>query len=295
MAMVISLPTSFSSSLSHFLYILLSLTIDKNALTNVVWCWLQESICSCGDIVPSNDDDERPPNELAMFCTIDALLLHHERSKQAARAGLPDATNTKTTTTTSNDEHDDGFVDDSVSFLRGIRRTPDTLDFNRKRKLANVKFQLPESEEVKRREEDGALTEIIEECEYDSDIGKFKCRDDDAMEQDGSENSSASSMVDHYLQEQHLNNLNSPPKCVLTRNDLDANNIVDDNESHYKIVMKRIEFFESQKKCEESMKEENVAKEVVHIPTREEQILSHILLIIFILTVMLLIIFPLPN
>lgn len=278
----------------------------KIALTFVVWCWLQESLCSCGDIVPSvneNDDttsDRRPPNESAMYRTIHTLLLHHEMLKQEARAGADDATNTKTPT---NDEHDDGFVDDSVSFLRGIRRTPDSLDFNRKRKYASVKFQLPEKRyDVN---EDGALTEIIEECEYDSDIGKFKCKDEDAIEQDESENSSTSSMVDHYLEVEHLNNLNSPPKYA-NKNGLDMNNIVekdhdddDDNESHYKIVMKRIEFFESNEKskCDANVKQSNVEKseDKIRIPTREDEILSIVLLIIFILSVTLLIIFPLPN
>jgi hypothetical protein len=265
---------------------------------------LQESLCSCADIVPSSDDESRPPNELALFCTINALLLHHDRLKRAG----PDATNTKSTTI---DEHDDGFVDDSVSFLRGIRRTPETLDFNRKRKLANVKFQLPEQTLDESGvgggvESGGALTEIIEECEYDSDVGKFKCRDgDEAIEQDESENSSTSSMVDHYLQVEHLNNLNSPPQCV-NRNGLDTNNIVEEeeeeDESHYKIVMKRIEFFE-EKKCEEPCKKQPNQQQPTPpttevqrlLPTREDQILSNVLLVIFILSVTLLIIFPLPN
>lgn len=237
--------------------------------------------------MPSTDDAEhfRPPNEAALFRTLGALLSIHN---QKLIMEQQPATNT----TTANDDGDDGFVDDNVQ-LRGIRRTPETLDFNRKRKYASVKFQLPDEEQKLSSSDDSTLTEIIEECEYDSDIGKFKCKDDDVTEnEDDSEgNSSTSSMVDHYLEVAHLNNLNSPPKCELNsnKNDLDMNNIVDDD-SHYKIVMKRIEFFESQCEKEKCEKLTNI-----HIPTREEEILSIILLVIFILTVTLLIIFPLPN
>lgn len=262
-----------------------------------LWCWLQEFICSCGDIVPSTDDPEnfRPPNEAAVFQTINTLLVQHQKIKGAT--GLDDATNT-TNNNNSNisiiiDDDDDGFVDDSTP-LRGIRRTPDTLDFNRKRKCASVKFQLPEEEQKVSSSEDSTLTEIIEECEYDSDIGKFKCKDDDSVVQgdEESENSSTSSMVDHYLEIEHLNNLNSPPKNEI-KTSLDSNNLVDDS-SHYKIVMKRIEFFESNhNKASEKKTGEKLTN--VQIPTREDQILSTILLIIFILTVTLLIIFPLPN
>jgi hypothetical protein len=268
-----------------------------------LWCWLQEFICSCGDIVPSTDDPEtfRPPNEAAVYRTLGALLLQYQKMKSAN--GLDDVTNTTTNNNhASTIDDDDGFVDDSVP-LRGIRRTPETLDFNRKRKLASVKFQLPEKEDYDEKQtsssDDSTLTaEIIEECEYDSDIGKFKCRDEDAMEQDEEEKSesSTSSMVDHYLQIEHLNNLNSPPKCEL--NSLDSNNIVEDD-SRYKIVMKRIEFFESSSiqqhpKISEKEKCEKLTN-IEKLPTQDEQTLSIILLLIFILSVTLLIIFPLPN
>lgn len=216
--------------------------------------------------------------------------------------GDADATNT------NDDDDDDGFVDhhhDSV-LLQGIRRAPDSLDFSRKRRFVSLKFQLPEKEE-------SALNEIIEECEYDSDIGKFKCKDDDTIDPDESENSSTSSMVDHYLQVEHMNDLNSPLKCV-NKSGLDMNNIdnmkgsVDDDDSHYKIVMKRIEFFETATKQEIVKQEsvdavdgsENVKKEAdgakeVAATTPENQLLSTILFAIFILTVALLIVFPLPN
>jgi hypothetical protein len=184
---------------------------------------------------------------------------------------LMDATNT-------NDDDDDGFVDhDHPSvLLRGIRRTPDSLDFSRKRKFVSVKFQLPEKEE-------NGLNEIIEECEYDSDIGKFKCKEDELEAE--SENSSSSSMVDHYLQVEHMNDLNSPLKCV-NKNGLDSNNIDD---PQHKIVVKRIEFFENGLKQENSMVEEAATR------PGENQLLSTVLLAIFIVTVALLIVFPLPN
>lgn len=241
-----------------------------------------------------------------MYRTISALLLHHQKiiddrmtkANKNCNKGR-DATNTNSTS----DDHDDGFVDDSVvPLIRGIRRTPASLDFNRKRKYASVKFQLPETtddnDEKPQETNDGsALSEIIEECEYDSDIGKFKCKDDEAIEQDESENSSTSSMVDHYLQVEHLNNLNSPPKCISSKNGMNMKNIVDepiDNEPQYKIVMKRIKFFEAN---HEKITNTTAvkSKENDRVPTREEHLLSHILLVIFILTVTLLIIFPLPN
>jgi hypothetical protein len=246
--------------------------------------------------VPANDDSSnwRPPNEHAMFRTVNALLMHQLKLKMHDG----DATNTN-----DDDDDDDGFVDhhphDSV-LLRGIRRAPDSLDFSRKRRFVSLKFQLPDKEE--------ALNEIIEECEYDSDIGKFKCKDDEAIDPDESENSSTSSMVDHYLQIEHMNDLNSPLKCV-NKSGLDVNNFdniersADDGDSHYKIVMKRIEFFETGTKQENVKQEsvdvvdtaEKVAKDVATKPTGENQILSTILFAIFILTVALLIVFPLPN
>ena len=228
--------------------------------------------------MPSNDADEfRPPNETALFRTLNALLtLHIRKSEDTEKETKIPATNTAI-----NDDGDDGFVDDNFP-LRGIRRTPHTLDFNRKRKFASVKFQLPEDDQNLSSSDNSTLTEIIEECEYDSDIGKFKCKDEDLTEREDSEgNSSTSSMVDHFLDIERLNNLNSPPNS--NKNDLDSNNIIVDDESRYKVVMKRIEFYEKEK-CQN-----------VHIPTREEQILSTILLAIFIASVTLLILFPLPN
>ena len=204
-----------------------------------------------------------------------------------------DATNTN-----DDNDDDDGFVDHDSVLLKGIRRAPNSLDFTRKRKFATVKFQLPEKNEE-------GLNEIIEECEYDSDIGKFKCKDDEAL--DESENSSTSSMVDHYLEVEHMNDLNSPFKCV-NKNALDMNNIneaEDDGESHYKIVMKRIEFFEpnktngtvTTKKVEQPASVDVVDGAIIEAsePSDADKLLSTILFSIFILTVALLIIFPLPN
>lgn len=254
--------------------------------------------------MPANDDPSnwRPPNEQAMFRTINALLMHQLKLKMHDG---DDATNTNATC--DDEDDDDGFVDHESDLLKGIRRAPDTLDFNRKRKFASVKFQLPEKD-------DSTLNEIIEECEYDSDIGKFKCNDD-AIEPDESENSSTSSMVDHYLEVEHMNDLNSPLKCV-NKNGLDRNNIdkiyddsMIDDDTHYKIVMKRIEFFETSRangKAGHKEEEKSVdavdgaAMETIIVketpqPTQAEQLLSTILFSIFILTVAMLIIFPLPN
>ena len=266
---------------------------------------MQEKICSCGDIVPAKDDPSnwRPPNEQAMFQTVNALLMHQLKLEMH---DADDATNTNPTID-DDDDDDDGFVDHDSVLLKGIRRAPDSLDFNRKRKFTSVKFQLPEKN-------DAALNEIIEECEYDSDIGKFKCSNDDSIDPDESENSSTSSMVDHYLDIQHMNDLNSPLKCV-NKNSLDMNNIGmiqeeannDDDDSHYKIVMKRIEFFESNRangKAALKKEQEAEAVDVVDGPveaapaqstSHQDKLLSSILLSIFILTVAMLVIFPLPN
>lgn len=248
--------------------------------------------------MPATDEssDWRPPNEQAMFRTINALLMHQLKLK------MHDGDATNTNSTYEDDDDDDGFVDHPSVLLKGIRRAPDSLDFNRKRKYASVKFQLPDKDEV-------ALNEIIEECEYDSDIGKFKCKDDDAL--DESENSSTSSMVDHYLQVEQMNDLNSPLKCM-NKNGLDMNNIDnmhvvndDDDDSHYKIVMKRIEFFEPHHRSNGRVeKQENVQQETTDVvdgakdvaePNSQDKLLSNILFAIFISTVVLLIIFPLPN
>lgn len=244
--------------------------------------------------MPATDDPTnwRPPNEQAMFRTINALLMHQLKLKM--HDGGNDATNTNDD---DDDDDDDGFVDHE-SVMQGIRRAPDSLDFNRKRKFASVKFQLPEKEEI---------SDIIEECEYDSDIGKFKCKDDEAIGQDESETSSTSSMVDHYLQVEHMNDLNSPLKCV-NKSGMDANNIDnDDDGSYYKIVMKRIEFFETNGKATRQDDSSVDVVDGVEQPTEVEKsqeaeepspadkLLSTILFAIFILTVALLIIFPLPN
>lgn len=249
--------------------------------------------------MPATDDPyERPPNEQAMFRTVNALLMH--QLKLEKHDG--DATNTNSTNA-EDDDDDDGFVDHDSVLLKGIRRAPDSLDFSRKRKFASVKFQLPAKSEE-------SLNEIIEECEYDSDIGKFKCKDDDTLDQDESENSSTSSMVDHYLQVEHMNDLNTPFNCV-NKTGLDMNNIdnIDEagSDSHYKIVMKRIEFFETgtvngisvqmAEKREEHAGADAVDGAIIGAsqPVEQNQLLSTILFSIFILIVALLIIFPLPN
>lgn len=249
--------------------------------------------------MPSTDDPEnfRPQNEAAVFRTIKALLMQHQMMKCAN--DMDDATNTTNNNNNNNNinekiDDDDGFVDGSVQ-LRGIRRIPNSLNFDRRRKSGSVQFQLPEEERVVSSSDESTLTEIIEECEYDSDIGKFKCKDDDSLVQDeDSENSCSSSMVENFLEIENLNNLNSPPKFeIIAKPQFNANNFkVIEDDPHYKIVMKRVEFFESVT-CEKEKCEKMTNLEIS--PTREEEILSKILLMIFILTVTIIIYFPLPN
>lgn len=138
------------------------------------------------------------------------------------------------------------------------RNVPASLDLStgndgmggrRKRKFPSTKFSNGKRQE----QAGGSLNEIVEECEYDSDIGKFRCRQGD--EYDDSE-SSMNSLDEETAftptnANQGINDLNSTPTGVgpeLSKDVLDFNINSEENdptEAGGKIVSKRIEFWES--------------------------------------------------
>uniref|UniRef100_A0A182JDL5 Uncharacterized protein n=1 Tax=Anopheles atroparvus TaxID=41427 RepID=A0A182JDL5_ANOAO len=244
----------------------------------------EELICSCQDIVPSTtaepstltsleesgvraaDDEEgqglpslapRPPNPLAMYRTIAALLsvpsaapgvpaaavalLRRPRSPPPPPpptlgppvpvCAIPPAAATNTNSSTVPEKSFDcglaaaqaqssltsvamhgsqgsvtgvasrGNVQGSqLSGSEDRRNVPVTLDLRKcDTKPAGRKRKFPSSRSTRRNQRAGGgasdmqsnLNEIIEECEYDSDIGKFRCRTDDGElgEYDDSETS----------------------------------------------------------------------------------------------------------
>lgn len=277
-----------------------------NSSTNsllLYWCWLQELLCSCADVVPEHDDDtdRHPPNPMALYCTIDALLQHQKWLNDGDNDGNGmlecNATNTNST----------------YELPKPNRNAPNSLDLSkyaRKRKYGSVKFQLPGSC-------DGGLNEIVErdeeDCEYDSDIGKFRCKEEiDEVDHVDSDTSSTASMVD-YLATERMNDLNSPLESI-TKADLTEKNIIEDvedekvddkQETRYKIVLQRIEYFEANNfdvkitKVEQKVITNGSGPTTTLIKNDDEiakeRLLANILFSIFVLTVALLIIFPLPN
>lgn len=198
------------------------------------------------------------------------------------------------------------------------RKAPSSLDltnFARKRKYPSAKFPPVTTK-------DGSLSGIIEECEYDSDLGKFRCFD----------TTSDSEQSDSLSSVQKMNDLNAPPTKSVNKIVAGEENIVenvcdvtdhDDGMSHYQIVMQRIEFFENapdklndsdklinseelnnlESSAISTQKEDNVdiikVSEVVpyskNTATKENRTLSQVLFTIFMLALALLIVFPLPN
>ncbi|XP_050076649.1 leucine-rich repeat and calponin homology domain-containing protein-like [Anopheles maculipalpis] len=214
----------------------------------------EELICSCQDIVPptmaeppledsdrkARDDDgrasqeasltPRPPNPLAMYRTIAALLtmppvasvlvsppspsaiglLRRPRSPPPPpppSAVIAAATNTNSSTEqeknlncdprathdlniiydlTSSDEiveYACEYSQKSQNASEDHRNVPVTLDLPKGNAKPGRKRKFPSSRTNRRNHSSNDiqsnLNEIIEECEYDSDIGKFRCRTND--------------------------------------------------------------------------------------------------------------------
>ncbi|XP_053696999.1 leucine-rich repeat and calponin homology domain-containing protein isoform X2 [Sabethes cyaneus] len=147
------------------------------------------------------------------------------------------------------------------------RNVPATLDLGssagaggrRKRKFPSTRFSGKRQQQEQQQLGSG-LNEIVEECEYDSDIGKFRCRQgaDDYEDSETSLNSldeEAAFTPTNANQGGGINDLNTPtgseqPKTVAAAAaalpDFNINSAEEDDPAAAgrKIVSKRIEFFE---------------------------------------------------
>ncbi|XP_058451089.1 leucine-rich repeat and calponin homology domain-containing protein isoform X2 [Malaya genurostris] len=131
----------------------------------------------------------------------------------------------------------------SVEGVRRKRKFPSTR-FNSKRQLQQQQYDHMANN----------LNEIVEECEYDSDIGKFRCRQENDF--DDSAESSLNSLDEETAftptnANQGINDLNTPtggpegPKALLDFNNINTEENYPAGAGGSKIVSKRIEFFES--------------------------------------------------
>lgn len=165
----------------------------------------------------------------------------------------------------------------------------------KKRKLSNLKRTYKQMNNTKYSER-FELNGITEECEYDSDIGKFNCKvgtseqimsDTSSGSYEFSEETatirtnSASSNEDHSL-----NDLNLTPKH--RNNETNQTNEWFNLNKTEKIVTKRIEFFENINKTDSELESKS--------KTNDDNSLSELIcLSSFILTFIYLLFFPLPN
>lgn len=200
------------------------------------WCWLQEWICSCADVVPSPDTAdnrttdgsvaERIPEPIALYRTVIALhefALHDCANSFTGKDDIDNvSTTTATNTKTADRVRDDNNGDDNqYSFMQmtyitdasahafaitnrnnnnnsinsydgsddgghwstngntimavtagTVRKAPKSLDLNskiKKRKMSAAKRTFSGGLQ------NDQLNEILEECEYDSESGKFNC------------------------------------------------------------------------------------------------------------------------
>lgn len=178
---------------------------------------------------------------------------------------------------------DNNSVDDDGTMIvnHHVRKAPNTLDLSstaKKRKYNQTKRNFSSSNS---KFETFQLNGIVEECEYDSDIGKFNCRNETI-----SDNSSGSfDFVDgcnlKALKVEFFDNKENIESSITGLGD-------------NKIVMKRIEFFEgnsdkiAHKELQTSIKEVSCDE--------ENKTLSTMLCLGgFFLTILVLYLFPLPN
>lgn len=252
------------------------------------------------DILSSDEESSSIlPNPEALLRTIDALL-EEERQQMEDKQEEVTATNTKTsqnqditnynnyfknigiylpkaaaitteTTTTNQNEYFNNNINysknDLIEEIRVLRKTPDSLDLSMKQ--TNRKPKPNRNFYVNQKYENLQLNEIIEECEYDSDIGKFNCK-------------------------ATINDLNTPKQRSIEfpiGEELNLNTIGDN-----KIVMKRIEFFESaEKKIVNNFVVEVVEKKKIEVDGDDKTFSTVLCLVTFFLTVVLLFFYPLPN
>lgn len=258
------------------------------------------------DILSSDEEQSSDlPNPEALLRTIDALL-EEEREQMEEKQDEITATNTKTSQTqdynnyfknigiylpkaaitTETNQHEYSSINsnnnnlinysknDLIDEIRVVvRKTPNSLDLttNRKQKSTNRNFYQTQ------KYENLQLNEIIEECEYDSDIGKFNCKTVDPSE-----------LIFK------INDLNTPKQRSIEfpiGEELNLNTVGDN-----KIVMKRIEFFESaaDKKIVNNLVVE-VTKMKMEDVSDDKTFSTVLCLSTFFLTVVLLFFYPLPN
>lgn len=176
----------------------------------------------------------------------------------------------------------------------------DVVVTTKKRRISNLKRSYKQMNNSKYAER-FALNEITEECEYDSDIGKFNCKvGSDAMLSDNSsgsyefsdETATIQSNSDSSNDEQNLNDLNLTPK---QRNQPDEWFNINKSE---KIVMKRIEFFENINGKDEKEAVTEEEPQLQSKPKRddnEEDLVEQIILSSFALIFIWMCLFPWPN
>lgn len=291
---------------------------------------------------------DAPPNLHAMLVTIEAFIVKSQELLDEQHLAAPkNSANLPATNTNNNnnnivtldltiDENDydsyfkkcgihfqkkiaipneDKVETNDTVIVRPSNFAPKTLDLtqsNRKRKYTNSKLINYQLSDVG---VNSQLNEIIEECEYDSDIGKFTCNNYDSMNLDSENSSFTSTSTANNEDHQLINDLNTPntlSQSKWNRSDpiLNINKNENDNIKD-KIVMKRIEFFENNN----SLGNDNVVtvatvdsnrvdkienslipnyEKVVVIPD-VNQLSTILCLMAFVFSVLILYIYPLPN
>uniref|UniRef100_A0A1Q3FX35 Putative leucine-rich repeat lrr protein n=1 Tax=Culex tarsalis TaxID=7177 RepID=A0A1Q3FX35_CULTA len=200
------------------------------------------------------------------------------------------------------------------------RNVPGSLDLScngggsisrRKRKFPSSKFGGGGGSEGKRLDQSGRnLNEIVEECEYDSDIGKFRCRNtsdyEDSESSINDDDSTAFTPTNAPIND--LNTM-SPATVATSVVDFNINAAEEDGEvGGRKIVSKRIEFFENGgggagdkivnggAQLRRSVSEEDNAVKAWEQRRSEHPVLSTILCLgTFLFAVVYLYLYPLPN
>ncbi|KAL1397496.1 hypothetical protein pipiens_000246, partial [Culex pipiens pipiens] len=202
------------------------------------------------------------------------------------------------------------------------RHVPGSLDLSssgrgtvsrRKRKFPASKFGGGGGTDGKRFDQSGRnLNEIVEEeCEYDSDIGKFRCRSTSDYEDSESSVNDEDSATAFTPTNAPINDLNtmSPVAAAVTTSvvDFNINAAEEDGEAGgRKIVSKRIEFFENGgggdkivnggAQLRRSVSEEDNAVKTWEPRKSEHPVLSTILCLgTFLFAVVYLYLYPLPN
>lgn len=183
------------------------------------------------------------------------------------------------------DDHDDRHCDSRSE--TNVRKAPNTLDLSgtaKKRKYSQTKRSFNSTANSKF--ETFQLNGIAEECEYDSDIGKFNCRIETV-----SDNSSGSfDFVDGCA------SLNTPTFTELSDNKVNIeSNGTGCLGGEKKIVMKRIEFFEGNSGGHSLHRELETLSAAVRCDEDSKTLSSLLCLGGFFLTALILYLFPLPN